>query len=176
MGGTGSPVSAALGGRRLLSFKSSRGRERAKFCCGFVLPASPPAPAPRASAGRRPLPTQAQGPAGPGEGGPEPRAPGLAGAPLPGSSCRRPGPSPPRPAAVPRPQNPVPPAQHLCLPACGVGPHPLRPPAPEESREGSFHPVPRRSASPSSMRGFCNLSGHKYLSCSLSHPRVLSCG
>lgn len=84
--------------------------------------------------------------------------------------------APLRPGRRPRPQHPVPPAHHLCLPACGVEPHPVRPPAPKESREGSFHPVPRRSASSSSLRRFCNLSRHEYLSCSLSHPRVLNCG
>lgn len=73
---------------------------RAKFCCGFSLPASPPAPAPRASAGRRPLPTQAQGPAGRGEGQTEggracAHGAGLGGGP---TSRELAPPSPPRPA------------------------------------------------------------------------------
>lgn len=67
VGGTRTRVSAEL--RGLLSFKSSCARSGAKFCCGFFLPASLPAPAPGASAGRRPLPIQAQGPAGRGERG-----------------------------------------------------------------------------------------------------------
>lgn len=166
VGGTGSRVSAALPRRRLLSFKSSRGRSEPSFVVGSLSPPLP-RPPPRVhlpdaglSRHRRRVPPGA---------GREGRAHGAG---LGGGPTSRELPPPPRLAAVPRPQHRVPPAHHLRLPACGLGPHPGRPPAPEESREGSFHPVPRRSASSSSLSGVYNLPGNKYLSCSLSHPRV----
>lgn len=93
VGGTGSRVSAALRGRGLLSFKSLRERSNAKFCCGFSLPASPPPP-PRVhlpdaglSRHRRRVP-----PGAGREGGPAPKAPGLARPHFPGARAAAPAP------------------------------------------------------------------------------------
>lgn len=93
LGGTGSRVSAALRGRGLLSFKSLSERSDAKFCCGFSLPASPPPP-PRVhlpdaglSRHRRRVP-----PGAGREGGPAPKAPGLARPHFPGARAAAPAP------------------------------------------------------------------------------------
>lgn len=170
VGGTGSRVSAALRGRGLLSFKSRCAHSEAKFCCGFSLPASPPAPAPLASAGRtrRPLPTQAQGPAGRGEGGRAcAQGAGLGEAPLPGSPRRRPGPSPPR--RPPHHASPEPGqagASRAPRPTAslrgGAAPH-SGPPHLSRARR-LLQPLPPRSASSSCLGGFCNHSRRKCLS------------
>lgn len=96
----------------------------------------------------------------------EPTAPGLAGGPLPGSSRRRPG----------RPQHHAPNTGCLqrttsaCQPAgwdrTQAGPPHLR----RTERAPSFQFL-RAQLLP---QGVCNLPGHKYLPCSLSHPRVRS--
>lgn len=147
--------------------------QRAKFCCGFSLPASPPAPAPRASAGRRPLPTQAQGPAGRGEGG---RA-CAHGAGLGEDPTSRELAPPPGPLSAPA-------ADHAPNTRCfqrttsacqPTGWNRIQSGPPHLRRAEKTSSIQFLGAS-SSLRRFCNLSRRKYLSCSLSHPRVLSCG
>lgn len=177
VGGTGSRVSAALRGRGLLSFKSLC---EAKFCCGFSLPASPPAPAPLASAGHAGLSRHRRRvPPGAGrEGGPAPKAPGLARPHFPGARAAAPAPLRPggRRTTPPRSRaRRVPPAHHVPLPACAVEPLPTQAPAPEQS--------PKAPSATASALSFFLMPGRilqpfqaQVPFCSLSHPGVPGCG